>query len=179
MKRKREEISEKAKEELKEAMRKEKNIRVYKRYQAMYAYFNGMTLTKAAKMLGLNRRTLTPWYKRYKSEGLEGLKDRKIEGRPPRLSEEERNKLKEMILNRTPAEEGFGANYNWTAGMIGKYIKREYGLSYSIRGITGILKRMGLSYTRPTYVLAKADKQKQEEFKREFEEVKKNSWMKR
>ena len=32
---------------------------------------------------------------------------------------------------------------------------------------------MGLSYTRPTYVLAKADKQKQEQFVQDFEKVKK------
>ncbi|WP_425058558.1 helix-turn-helix domain-containing protein [Sporomusa carbonis] len=47
---------------------------------------------------------------------------------------------------------GFAAEFNCTAGLIGKYIKREYGYDYSIRGITGMLERMGLSYTRPTYV---------------------------
>jgi putative transposase len=80
-----------------------------------------------------------------------------------------------MILERTPAEEGFSAEYNWTAHLIGKYIFREYGLTCTIRGITGMLKRMELSYTRPTYVLAKADKEKQEAFRKEFEAVKKNS----
>jgi transposase len=39
--------------------------------------------------------------------------------------------------------------------------------------ITGIFKRLGLSYTRPTYVLTKADKQKQEQFIKDFEKVKK------
>ncbi|WHH61381.1 winged helix-turn-helix domain-containing protein [Petroclostridium sp. X23] len=60
-------------------------------------------------------------------------------------------------------------------GLIGRYIKREYGYNYSIRGITKMLEldRMGLSYTRPPYVLAKADKQKQEEFVQAFEKLKK------
>lgn len=35
-----------------------------------------------------------------------------------------------------------------------------------------MLERMDLSYTRPTYVLANADKQKQEQFVRDFEELK-------
>ena len=39
-----------------------------------------------------------------------------------------------------------------------------------------MLDRMGLSYTRPTYVLAKADKQKQEQFIKDFEKVKKTCW---
>jgi len=36
-----------------------------------------------------------------------------------------------------------------------------------------VLHRLNLSYTRPTYTLAKADPQKQEEFKQEFELLKK------
>jgi hypothetical protein len=40
-----------------------------------------------------------------------------------------------------------------------------------------MLARMNLSYTRPTYVLAKADKEKQEQFIKDFDEVKKTCWM--
>ena len=36
-----------------------------------------------------------------------------------------------------------------------------------------MLERMGLSYTRPTYVLAKADKEKQEQFVQDFDDFKK------
>lgn len=46
-------------------------------------------------------------------------------------------------------------------------------ISDSIRGITAMLHRLGMSYTRPTYVLAKADKEKQEQFKEDFEDIRK------
>ncbi|MCL6589656.1 MAG: winged helix-turn-helix domain-containing protein [Firmicutes bacterium] len=60
-----------------------------------------------------------------------------------------------MILNQAPSEIGFPAESNWTAGLVVKYIKREYGLDHSIRGTIGILDRLGLSYTRSAaYVLA-------------------------
>ena len=36
-----------------------------------------------------------------------------------------------------------------------------------------LLERIGLSYTRPTYTLAKANPQKQEEFKEKFKDLKK------
>jgi putative transposase len=36
-----------------------------------------------------------------------------------------------------------------------------------------VFHRLNLSYTRPTYTLAKADKEKQEAFKQEFEDLKK------
>lgn len=37
-----------------------------------------------------------------------------------------------------------------------------------------VLYRLDLSYTRPTYVLAKADKEKQENFKKDFRILKKH-----
>lgn len=40
-------------------------------------------------------------------------------------------------------------------------------------GIAYILHRLNLSYTRPTYVLAKSHKEKQEKFKNDFEVLKK------
>jgi transposase len=46
-------------------------------------------------------------------------------------------------------------------------------LSWS--GMLEMLQRLNLSYTKPTYNLAKADPQKQEEFKQEFELLKKPS----
>ena len=38
-----------------------------------------------------------------------------------------------------------------------------------------VFYRLNLSYTRPTYVLAKADTQKQAEFNEKLEKIKKNS----
>jgi transposase len=40
-------------------------------------------------------------------------------------------------------------------------------------GITGMLHRLGLSYTRPTYTLAKADAKKQKVFVRQIDMIKK------
>ena len=104
---------------------------------------------------------------------MESIPDKPRPGRPQRLNEEQEAVLREVIITKVPSEVGFPADFNWTAGLIAKYIMREFGFSYSIRGITGMLERIGLSYTRPTYVLAKADKQKQKQFKQDFEEIKK------
>ena len=42
-----------------------------------------------------------------------------------------------------------------------------------MNGTLGLFHRLNLSYTRPTYALAKADPKKQEEFKEKFKKVKK------
>jgi len=45
-------------------------------------------------------------------------------------------------------------------------------------GMLKLLHRLNLSYTRPPYVLAKADSQKQKAFALEFEVLKKAYWRK-
>ena len=152
----------------------EKKIRVFKRYQALYLFLSGRTCREVAETVGISKDTVSAIHKIYKKEGLKGIPDKAISGRPPRLSEKQQVALKEVLLKKIPFEVGFPAEFNWTAGLVAKYIEREYGYRYSIRGTTGILHRMGLSYTRPTYVLAKADKQKQEQFVQDFETLKKN-----
>lgn len=142
---------------IREAMSCEKKMRVYKRYQALYLYLSGRKRQEVADIVGLTPDTISILYKTYLNEGLEGLSDKPIPGRPSRLSEEQLLELKEMILHQMPSEVGFKSQSNWTAGLIGKYIEREYGQSYSIRGITGILARMGLSYVRRKYSPSKTD----------------------
>jgi hypothetical protein len=51
---------------------------------------------------------------------------------------------------------------------------KEFNIIMSHRRMAEVLYRLNLSYTRPTYVLAKADKEKQEQFKNDFEELKKH-----
>lgn len=162
---------------IKAAMEAEKKVRVYKRYQALYLFLSGKTCEEVAKILGITANTVSSIHIKYKEEGLNGIPDKSMPGRPSRLTEEQKVSIKAVILYKLPVEVGFPAEFNWTAGLIGKYIKREYGYNYSIKGITKMLKRMGFSYTRPTYVLAKADKQKQEQFIQDFEKAKKNCWM--
>jgi len=161
---------------IKTAMEAEKKVRVFKRYQALYLFLSGKTCEQVAEIVGITKTTVSKIHMVYKNEGLNGIPDKPVPGRPSRLNKEQKASLKAAILEKVPSEVGFPAEFNWTAGLIGKYIKREYGYKYSIRGITKMLDRMDLSYTRPTYVLAKADKQKQEQFVQDFEKVKKTCW---
>lgn len=161
---------------IKAAMDAEKKVRVFKRYQALYLFLSGKTCEETAQIVGITKTTVCNIHTTYKNEGLNGIPDKPVPGRPSRLNKEQQTALKAVILDKVPSEVGFPAEFNWTADLVGKYIKREYEYDYSIRGITGMLDRMGLSYTRPTYVLAKADKQKQEQFVQDFEKVKKTCW---
>jgi transposase len=169
-------VSKKEIQKVKLAMDNEKNVRYFKRYQSLYLYLSGMKCADVAEIVGITKTSVSRIHQIYRKEGLSGIPDKARVGRPPKLTNEQKEQIKEMVLTKIPAEVGFPAEFNWTAGLVAKFIKREYGLNYSIRGITGIFERLGLSYTRPTYVLAKADKQKQTEFIKDFEKVKKTCW---
>ena len=92
---------------------------------------------------------------------------------PRYLTEEQDGKLYEVITTKTPDEVGFGLRKNWTADMARKWVKDNFGVEYSTRGMQDVLHSLNLSHTRPTYTMAKADEAKQEEFKEEFELLKK------
>lgn len=78
--------------------------------------------------------------------------------RPPTLSVEQTELLLETITTRTrvPADAGFTARYKWTLAFIVEFVKEKWKVTYSLRRMSLLLERLGLSYTRPTYTLEKA-----------------------
>lgn len=57
---------------------------------------------------------------------------------------------------------------NWDSKHVQEYIKQEYGIEMTCSAIRAMLHRLGLSFTRPTYTLAKADAKAQEEFEEDL-----------
>lgn len=89
----------------------------------------------------------------------------KISGHDSEINEEQEKILLETITIRTPEDVGFESKKNWTIELARQWVMKEFNITMSHRGIAYVLHRINLSYTRPTYVLAKANKEK---FKNEF-----------
>ena len=85
-------------------------------------------------------------------------------GKPPYLSTEQRAILSETITTKVLADLSFSAKYNWTLTILVQWVEREWKGSYSLRGMSKLLTRMGFSHTRPTCTLGKADAEKQAHF---------------
>jgi transposase len=160
-------------EEVTDAMRETKSKRLYERLQCIHLLLLGESLKNIAKILNRGADTIGDYVKAYCSHGLEGLQLQQSPGRPKRLSSEQEQELYQTVVEKTPADVGFPANMNWTALLIRDWVKSQFQVQYSERGTRELLYRLGFSYTRPTYTLAKADPQKQEVFKQEFEVIKK------
>ena len=90
-----------------------------------------------------------------------------------KLTAEQEKELYNIIATKTPEEAGIGIFANWTAPLACFLVKKQFGVTFSERGMRNLFDRIGLSYTRPTYTLKNADPQKQEAFREQFEALKK------
>ena len=91
-----------------------------------------------------------------------------------RFNDEQEAQVVATIVNQTPKDNGFPVEMNWTAPLLRDWMERTFGVSFSVRGTRDLLYRLGLSYTKPTYTLEKANPIKQAAFLEEFEQAKKN-----
>lgn len=146
------------------AMKQVKDRRMYERYQAIYLHLKGNSITAIADILNRNRMTVSHYIHAYENGGLTALQLKHSTGAPTRLTKEQQEQLKQTVAYATPHEVGFTAKHNWTLELIAAYVKREWGHSYSLRGMSKVMERLELSYTKPTYTLAAADPEKQRQF---------------
>jgi transposase len=161
--------------EITQAMRKAKDRRMYERYQALYLYLQGTPIEVIAPILNRSVKTVKSYIQAYETGGLSALQMNHSPGAPVRLTKEQQEKLKQTLVSSVPHDVGFTARHNWTLEIIAAFIKREFGHTYSLRGISKMMHRQGLSYTKPTYTLAAADEEKQRQFSEvTFPELKKD-----
>jgi Transposase and inactivated derivatives len=158
---------------LKKLLRSTDNKRMHVRYQVILLHLRDYTNAHIAKIMDLNAHTIGIYINSYNQNGVDGLNMGKSSGSPRFLSKDQEKKLYEIITTKTPDQVGFGNRRNWNANIARKWVSDNFHIEYSNRGMLQVLHRLNLSYTRPTYTLAKADEEKQEAFKQEFEGLKK------
>ena len=154
--------------------KKEQKVKQKNRYDVVLLYLEGYSRRTISNVLHIPARTVASHIAIYQKGGVDALLIKKQPGRQRKLTEEQEQELKEIIASKTPEEAGIGIFANWTAPLACQLVEKKYQVKFSERGMRELFYRIGLSYTRPTYTLNKADPVKQEEFRKSFEELKKN-----
>lgn len=160
---------------VKEAIKKAKDKRMYQRYMVILYPLKGYINKDISKMTDLCQHIVGTYINKYKENGLPGLVLGHSPGAPRMLTDEQEAKLVEVITTKTSDEVGYPNKKNWNVNIIKHWVLDNFGVKYSYTGMVDLIHRLKLSYTRPTYTLAKADLKKREEFKQEFELLKKPS----
>src|SRR4051795_2441406 len=125
------------------------NWREGRRLRAFELKERGWKQTEIADALGVTEGAVSQWMKRaQEEEGVEGLRHTPPPGAPPRLSEEERAELPELVAQGAPAH-GFRGEV-WTCERVAEVIRKEFGVSYHLAHVSRLLKKLRLSLQKPS-----------------------------
>ena len=146
---------------------------IRKRLSAIKHLHEGKSRLQVCRSIGCAYNTLSSWIDKYIEGGLLGLVvPIKHQNAPQRLSPEQKQELKQIILEQTPRDYGITRNL-WTAEIIIAVIQMKWNITFKSSRIYEILDEVGLSYQRAHRDYANADKAEQKAF---VEVLKKTGW---
>ena len=87
-----------------------------RRLLALAAVLDGMNRIEAARIGGMDRQTLRDWVHRFNQYGPDGLIDIKPSGCPPRLSDEQKELLKQLVAAGPDSERDGGVSPKQSLG---------------------------------------------------------------
>jgi len=162
--------------QLKKFARKSRDIRMKQRYDAVRLTLEGRKMAEVAKILDITYHTVRNYMIAYDEKGIEGLNITKPPGRATKLTQTQEKALYHCIVSNLPKDVGFAPFVNWTSPLACQWVLNQFDVKFSDRGMRNLFKRLGLSFTCPTYTLAKANPEKQQEFLEEFDVLKKTDF---
>lgn len=142
--------------------REERDRRLCDRIKAVLAYDDGYNYSEIAKILLLDDETIRRHIEDYHRENKLLPKNG---GSEALLIKEEAKELIEHLQEIT---------YLYVKDIC-QYVKRTYGVSYSVSGMTKWLHRNNFTYKKAHGIPAKADKHRQEAFIRHYNRLKKKA----
>ena len=118
-----------------------------RRLRAFELKERGWKQTHIADALGVSEGAVSQWIKRAREKGVQALRHKPPPGAPPRLSEDERARLPELLALGAEAH-GFRGDV-WTCERVAELIRSEFGVSYHPAHVSRLLKKLRLSLQKP------------------------------
>ena len=87
-----------------------------RRLRAFELKQEGWSQQRIAEALDVSKGAVSQWMKRARQGGIEALRKRTTPGAPPRLSEQQRAQLKELLLRGAPLPTDFGVRCGGVGG---------------------------------------------------------------
>lgn len=149
---------------IREAAERDGAYRVAKRLHAILLNAQGRTSGEVCRILGAPRSAVSDWLRNFDEHGVDGVLEGYRSGRPPRLTQEQRVALQD-IVESGPVAYGFDCGI-WTSPMIARVIADEFGASYHPGHVRKLLHEIDFSVQRPRRVLARARPEEQDRWHR-------------
>jgi len=116
------------------------------------------TQTQIAEDHGVSQGTVSEWNSTLEEEGIEGLKSTNNDGNQgpdPKLDEQDREQLGELLEEGAQAH-GWETDL-WTSKRVAELIEDEFGIGYTPRHCSRILHELGYRPVRPRQGAAEKD----------------------
>jgi putative transposase len=111
--------------------------KVFKRVSALLELNKGKTITSVCDSLGLCYPTIAKLIRRYQTEGLDCLKDKKQPGRPPLIDGKQRAMITALACSEAPQ-----GHSRWTLRLLAdKIVELNYCDTISHEHVSRILKK--------------------------------------
>src|SRR5919107_3658289 len=123
------------------------NWRESRRLRAFELKEQGWKQKQIAQALGVTEGAVSQWMKRAREQGVEGLRHKPPPGATPRLSEDQRARVPELLAQGAQAH-GFRGEA-WTCERVAIVIRREFGVSYHPAHVSRLLKALRQSLQKP------------------------------
>ena len=130
-----------------------RNVRDLKRLQAIRLYGSGVALRDIMEMVGAGESTIRQWAMAYRVEGLAGLQSKWQGKNANKLSDEQRQQLKERLQQYRPVDLHLSAGEYWTVSDLRVAVEQWFGVVYQDEtSYHRLLHKSGFSYQRTTKV---------------------------
>jgi transposase len=140
--------------EVETAQRRSRNVRHWKRYQAVLLRADGMPLAVVAQTLGCSRVSVSNWTRAWRAAGVAGVREGVHPGAVRRLDAQGEQRLAELLTS-DPQAAGYAAT-GWTVPLLQTELAKG-GWHASGRTIRRTLHRLGWVWKRPRFVLGRPD----------------------
>ena len=144
-----------------EAHRALKDKRKAYRINAIILLNKGYTKKEIERILLIDRKSIIKYEKDYRKGGVDRLLRDEYVSYCGKLSESEKEILKQDLRE----------NLFVTAKAVSEHVRKKFKKHYSNDGIVKLLHSLGFSYKKTKVVPAKADREKQEQFVEEYQEL--------
>jgi transposase len=124
----------------------------------------GFSFEEIASVLILDDATIRRWFKVYQEQGLDGLARSLYQGSNGKLTPEQKAALCKHLEETV----------YMTAKEICNYVENRFGISFTSKGVTNLLHRLGFTYRKAKHVPGKADPKAQEAFLETYHNIKEN-----
>jgi transposase len=136
-----------------------------RRLRAFELKQQGWSQQRIAEALGVSKGAVSQWMKRARHGGVQALKRQPAPGAPPRLSEEQRARVPEL-LERGAEAHGFRGEV-WTCERVAIVIRKEFGVGYHPAHVSRLLKALRQSLQKPQRRANQRDEEAIERWKEE------------